>query len=127
MKKNKIVWCDRSFFPADIGFCPTKKAWNKFCKGIKIDRKYPTDAGYFTCFVDSNGSHSLVVTINHQKYDESKESTLVHESVHVYQEILKIMGQEENPGPEIEAYMIQFIFENLYRAYLKTRVNGDKK
>lgn len=46
---------------------------------------------------------------------------LVHEAVHVYQDMLTVM-REDNPGIEFEAYSIQHISFNLFKEYQK-RIN----
>lgn len=45
---------------------------------------------------------------------------LAHEAVHVWQFIKKTIGETE-PGWEMEAYSVQAIFQNLYRAWFDVR------
>lgn len=42
----------------------------------------------------------------------TKPSVIVHEAVHVFKAMMRDAG-EENPGEEVEAYCIQFIFEQM--------------
>jgi hypothetical protein len=50
-------------------------------------------------------------------------STIVHEAVHVWQFICRVIG-EDDPGIETEAYSIQHITEMLIDAYCKTQGKG---
>ena len=43
-------------------------------------------------------------------------STLVHESVHIWQKLKKEMS-EEKPSKEFEAYSIEYIFKDLMQMY----------
>lgn len=52
-------------------------------------------------------------------------STLVHESVHVWQEFKSIIG-EDNPSREFEAYSIEGIFTELMRQYGESK-EGKRK
>lgn len=51
-------------------------------------------------------------------------STLVHESVHVFQKIMHEIGEDE-PGYEIEAYSIQNIFSTLLNEYARQKELSD--
>lgn len=47
---------------------------------------------------------------------------LLHEAVHVWQKIKKLMGEKE-PSSEFEAYSIQAIAQDLFKMYEESEVN----
>lgn len=50
--------------------------------------------------------------------NKSAINTLIHEGVHVFQNIMEFIG-EDKPGKEVEAYTIADIVENLIQEYVK--------
>lgn len=62
---------------------------------------------------DESGEVLLVVYFPKSKMSSLfTESLLCHESIHIWQEIKLLMG-EEKPSAEFEAYSIQLIFQDL--------------
>ena len=111
-----------------IGFCPNEKAWRKYLKSINLPAlPYPdSDACVqtFTC-----GAERSCLVCVHPKFDRLYRSKhvsvvglLVHECTHVWQQVLKHIGETEKPSSEIEAYNIQYIFQQIYSAYIRTRI-----
>ncbi|MER8075392.1 hypothetical protein [Acinetobacter pittii] len=47
---------------------------------------------------------------------------LLHEAVHVWQKVKKLMGEKE-PSSEFEAYSIQSIAQDLFKMYEESEVN----
>lgn len=47
---------------------------------------------------------------------------LLHEAVHVWQKVKKLMGEKE-PSSEFEAYSIQAIAQDLFKMYEESEVN----
>lgn len=50
---------------------------------------------------------------------------LVHEAVHVYQRMMIDVGETE-PGIEVEAYCIQFIFQQMYQEIERRKACADQ-
>lgn len=67
---------------------------------------------------DLGGAMYILVSLPLTDYLEGKDTlagllgVLTHECVHIYQELIKLMN-EEDPSSEFEAYSIQKIFEDL--------------
>lgn len=71
----------------------------------------------------SNGAYAVV-----QLGDTSERKPievyglLLHEAVHVWQKVRKLMGEKE-PSSEFEAYSIQAIAQDLFEMYEESEVN----
>nr|WP_312824975.1 hypothetical protein [Acinetobacter oleivorans] len=71
----------------------------------------------------SNGAYAVV-----QLGDTSERNLievyglLLHEAVHVWQKVKKLMGEKE-PSSEFEAYSIQAIAQDLFKMYEESEVN----
>lgn len=71
----------------------------------------------------SNGAYAVV-----QLGDTSERKLievyglLLHEAVHVWQKVRKLMGEKE-PSSEFEAYSIQAIAQDLFKMYEESEVN----
>lgn len=71
----------------------------------------------------SNGAYAVV-----QLGDTSERKVieiyglLLHEAVHVWQKVKKLMGENE-PSSEFEAYSIQAIAQDLFKMYEESEVN----
>lgn len=131
MNKHSVIWCDRGWLPTYYGFCPSKFAWEREMKRLKIKDAppYPDTDGRTTRFektentVDMMGDTIIVTIADHidKRKDVAAICALIgHEAVHVWQFIREDIG-EDNPGREIEAYAIQYITLALCGAYRKTR------
>lgn len=125
MPKQDVIWCERGLFPVHFGFCPSQKAWDKEMERLgKITESYPTSHGKATPFKnkDTGSVCGVLVTVSEDRKRTVCQvvGLLVHESVHVWQEVLKSMG-EDKPSSEFEAYALQHIFSELLEAYMKTR------
>lgn len=123
---DKVIWCDRGWQPMFFGFCPSEKAWKKEVKRLgHIDADYPAASGCCTVFHETKGQgECILVTVIDGA--ENKHSMieivglLVHEATHVWQHILKNIG-EKSPSIEFEAYSMQAISMALIDAFDKTR------
>lgn len=112
------------------GFCPDKKAWDKFWKAVDTGKMdipvYPSSEGR-TTFLDPRGFnviHEVALVTMGDETDKDPiqvASLLVHEAVHIKQAILSCFG-ERNVGDETEAYMVQRIAQDLMYMYVNTRV-----
>ncbi|ASY62523.1 hypothetical protein SJ05684_c10660 [Sinorhizobium sojae CCBAU 05684] len=123
---DRVIWCDKGWQPMYFGFCPSEKAWKKEVKRLgHIDAEYPTNAGTCTVFHETKGwGECILVTIADGAESERNMleivGLLVHEATHVWQYILKHMG-EKSPSAEFEAYSMQAISMALVQAFDKTR------
>lgn len=123
---RSVLWLDQGWQPAYIGFCPTKKAWKREMRrmGIKDAAAFPAASGTTNTFEDKSGKLSIIVTLA-EGVEKSVSriqiaGLLAHEATHVWQFVRKHMGEHE-PSVEFEAYSVQAIFQNLYRAWFDTR------
>jgi len=122
---DRVIWCDRGFFPVHYGFCPSETAWEREMKRLGArGEPYPiTDASATTCRNKKSGDVAVIVRIAERHDAMSAVATMAmiaHEAVHVWQEIRKEMG-EETPSPEFEAYALQDIILQLGAAYVQSR------
>lgn len=127
-RKNKVIWLEKGWQPVYIGFCPSRKAWNReIQKKFKTSEPYPIQNGRCTFFTHADGKSSVVVTIDSKIAEHYNGveimALLAHEAVHVFKFICDSIG-EDNPSSEFEAYSIQSILLQLCSAYEKT--TGDK-
>lgn len=112
----------------NIGLCLTDEQLQREKKLLKVDGAldFPLPGnGRVLEFTNKELSYCNIVCLNipDDAMPVSINGLIAHESVHVYQHIMDYIG-EENPGTEIEAYIIQTIFENLCEAY--NAVKGKK-
>lgn len=122
---NKVIWCDSAWFPFYYGFCPNEKAWAAQMRNMKIkNAPYPTSVGACTQFIRDNGDLIVLVTIRDNVHKHFSKigilGFLTHEATHVWQNMIDKMG-EQGPSREFEAYAIQNISLELWRAFLNTR------
>ncbi|WP_284086984.1 hypothetical protein [Acinetobacter pittii] len=71
----------------------------------------------------SNGAYAVVQLgdTSERKFIEIY-GLLLHEAVHVWQKVKKLMGEKE-PSSEFEAYSIQAIAQDLFKMYEESEVN----
>ena len=123
-----MIWLDRSLLisPVYYGLCKTEKDFKKELKRLGINKKeWPefikndqSDATFHHFDNTSTNNSCCIVCIRVTK-DVSKiqvYSLLVHEAVHIWQEIRETIG-ERCPATEQEAYAIQAISQQLFTAY----------
>lgn len=100
------------------------------CKKIKIDAdliSMPPGANATTNFLvdESGGNMEIIVYMPYADVDLFMQQGLViHESVHIWQELKTLMGEKE-PSIEFEAYSIQRIAQDLL--YLLELSNVEKR
>lgn len=120
---DKVVWCNRGWYPIYYGFCPSEKAWKSALKRLGITSEpYPDTDGKCT-FLEKNGKDlCAIVTIKDHSDPTEVIGILVHEAMHIWQAIKENIG-EKDPGHEQEAYAMQAMTMELIDAYNKTRKN----
>lgn len=125
---DKVVWCDIGWMPVNVGFCPSVAVLAKEYKRLT---KQTYDEGVSEIFGrtiqlrGSDGSNVVLVVLGGVGADNALEVmlTLVHEAVHVWQNVCAIIG-EDRPGRETEAYSIERISRALIEAYCSTTGKG---
>ena len=101
-------------FPVQYGFCANEKEWKSIVRSSKNPSiSYPSTHGCCN-LIEFEGYKKIIVTIKIDKDSDPLDfmTTLVHESVHVFQFICEEVC-EEYPSNELEAYYIEEIFTNL--------------
>lgn len=124
-KADRVIWCDRGFFPVHYGFCPSEAAWKREVARLgAADEPYPL-ADARACVFDNRktGSVAIIVTVDERLITSSAVATMAliaHESAHIWQAVLNKMG-EGDPSPEFEAYALQDTILRLGAAYVQSR------
>jgi hypothetical protein len=119
-----MKYCDRSIHSLALyfGLCLSEKGFKKELYRLKL--KQPVDflrnarADATVHFLHTDKTNVAIVCLRPAK-EHSLEiiyGLLVHESVHIWQEHLKLIG-EKNPSPEFDAYAIQNISQKLMLSY----------
>ena len=97
--------------------CFNKKAFKSLCKEMKC-KNYGTfineGADATVHFFQKDGITRAVVCIAANDNTIEFLGLLCHECVHIWQELKRFM-REDQPGDEVEAYMIQEIYKNLLK------------
>ena len=109
-KEITIEWCVSPFEHAKYTLFTSRKKMRK--AGFE---PISSNAPAATHFYDDE---KIVVLLDDKAdvTDSEKVALLVHESVHVWQEIRNRMGEKE-PSSEFEAYSVQSIFLGLLSLY----------
>lgn len=129
------VWQDRSLMVSPIyyGLVTSHSLLAKELKKLGKPELIHTHefldkgSGATTNFMENeNGEMAAIVCLFEHKHDKEQIfSLLVHEAVHIWQEIKKEM-REENPSLEFEAYSIQRISQNLFYEFKKQTKKENK-
>ncbi len=124
----KPKWLDRTLFVSShyITLCTTEKLFKKTLKCLNIAKKDRPEflsawsssatAHFFEHREDKKASVVICVGSTEGKTLIQVHALLVHESVHIWQEIKAYLG-ETNPSVELEAYAIQNISQQLMLEY----------
>lgn len=109
-----MKWFKTTPFPTTYCLITTLDPYKKWCKRNKIvpDTISDEDVGA----VLTHGSYCFVYITPGVKNKWELFDTIVHESVHVFQESVAYVV-EEKPGIEAEAYQIAAIATNLLKEY----------
>lgn len=129
----KTKWLDRTLItsPYYIGLCFDEVSFHRELKRLKVPRKdWPsftstTHADATVHFLTCKSKRCAIVTIKRRKDIKLEQAyaMLVHEAVHIWQEIKEYIG-ERYPSSEFEAYSIQTIAQRLMLAYKGGNKNG---
>lgn len=125
-----MIWLSRNLFvmPGYYGLCTTPKDFAKAMKRLKIpekDQPAPLGAAHahattHTFSKDDNLCFIVYMSKEAAKKQPMEEchALLVHEGVHIWQDIVKHIG-EQAPSKEFEAYVIQKIALEMMVAWTK--------
>lgn len=118
--KTGAIYGSRLIFPFFFAFVASEEIWDREMKRLKVtDTPYPTSTGHCMTLMGNQETPCCLVTL-HERSDDADPGfiagILAHEAVHVWQAMVKSMG-ERKPGVEFEAYMIQHITVELMAAY----------
>ena len=124
-RRDRVIWCNRGWYPVYYGFCPSESAWNRELKRLSVKREsYPTVDARTTHLENAKGDLCCIVTMRSTKRGEvnaiQRAALFAHEAVHVWQAIRENID-EQSPSHEMEAYAVQAIAQELMLAYEKTR------
>jgi len=114
-----IKWCDRSLLisPVYYTLIKSQKDFDKVCRklGVKPFNWLKTEhSNATTHFFTKDDKVTAVVCIDTNSGSPNQiRSLIVHEAVHIKQEICALLG-ETHPSREFEAYMLQSITDELF-------------
>lgn len=113
MKRKKQQWFSSPFQHIVYTLCQTKKQIRK----TGFEPTSSTADGNVTFYTNQDGGYAAIVYIRkNNRNDIENYGLIVHEAVHIWQEIKLRMG-EESPGVEFEAYSIQAIAQDLFQIW----------
>ena len=128
MKAKKSIWLDRTVvYGPYLCLCLNQADMDEACAQLNAPKQSlpRLDACVITLTKGSKMSCLVYLKdITGQSY-VSTMAMIVHESVHVFQEMCQMMG-EDKPSKEFEAYSIQNISQTLFEA-LEKRIKVDSK
>ena len=112
-------WCNTAllYSPVEYGLCKSEEDYHKTLKklGMPISEwsDFVTKDAATNLFMVKGKRHAIVCIGSTKGYTKEQiNSLLVHEAVHVWQDICEQIG-ERFPSDEFEAYGIQMISQNL--------------
>ena len=120
-----MKWLGRRMMtlPVFLGLCQDERKFKKELLRLKLTETWPwltsDHADATTHFLHNDkGDRTVIVCIRNKPGITLCQAyaLLVHESVHVWQEVKEIIGERE-PSKEFEAYSIQAIAQELMVAY----------
>lgn len=118
-------WCGRTLLktPIRYGLCMSQKEFDVALTKLGLETEPWVSVGdaALTHIITTGNKVSVIVCLATPSSTETLEqtySTLVHEAVHVWQEIREYIG-EQRAGNEQEAYCIEQIAYNLMNEYRK--------
>ena len=128
--RDVIWWMPHLWWPCNIGFCPTEKAWDQLMKSKGIKEFYShteggKQLGVFTTFIGYPPYDFGLMTIAPEldtKDPIDLSGLVVHECVHAFQFVAQVMN-ERDPSPEFQAYGTQQIYLFMMNAYQKSRLD----
>lgn len=122
-----MKWCERTnAVPCPyFGLALTESDYLKAMKRLKVTNPPPwvsANANATAHTLTKDGDITVLVCLRPRKNItlEQTHSLLVHEAVHIWQEIRDHIG-ESKPSSEFEAYTVQWLSQQLFYAYRDLR------
>lgn len=125
-------WLDRgTVYTPYLTLCLSEKDYIKACKHLKDNCPSPwlgKDANASTHTYENKEKITCIVCLDENKIDDQVAliSVLVHEAVHVFQQMCESIG-ETKPSAEFHAYSIEKISYRLINEYRRQRDARNKK
>lgn len=126
MASRSLTWCARDAFllPLCYTACFSEKAFQREMRRLRVPANAQppfvmASANASTHFFEkSDGSVAAIVCMDTGTDAEPIQVAclLVHEAVHIWQEAMRLIG-EDKPSAEFEAYTIQTISQELMYLY----------
>lgn len=123
-----MEWLDRTLMqnPVRYGLCTSEADFHKALRKMKAPPKdWPpflstshanATVHHFDCV---DGPAAIVcMPIDRKRNPVEIYGLLIHEAVHIWQEIRENIGEKE-PSAEFEAYSVQWVAQQLIAAYIK--------
>lgn len=112
--------------PVYLGLCRSAEELRKECRRLRIDARMEPEfladgaSGAVVTIAKDNEVACIVCIGDTVGISPIKvASTLVHEAVHVWQQVKRALG-ETDPSDEFEAYSIGTIAERLFDAFVES-------
>lgn len=126
------IWCNRNLMVAPLYYslCINERMFHKELKKLGISQQSwrpfigsPQSQGTTHFFHKGDGKVCAIVCVKvAEESGVEIAGLLVHEAVHVWQEVRSLIGERE-PSSEFEAYSIQTISQELMAQY-RDQVSG---
>lgn len=122
----KTKWLDRNLIQNPLYFClcTSPAILKSELKKMKCDAEIniPIGKSATTNFLKNERNETVVIVClyDHSTDLEQIHALLVHEAIHIWQEIKDILG-EKNPSHEFEAYSIQQISQQMFYEYKRQK------
>lgn len=121
-KKYKPQWRQTPFQHIVYTLCQTRKQIKK----TGFEPTNSTSDGNVTFYTKGNECAAIVYLRKNNRTDIENFGLIVHEAVHIWQEVKLRMG-EENPSLEFEAYSIQAIAQDLFEIWRDLNNDMEKR
>lgn len=126
---SRVRWLERGLVssPVYLALCRSEQALQRELRRLRIPAKdWPqflggTASASTMIFSNSDDETACIVCIGDVSEDTPTRvaALLVHEAVHVWQEVKRVMG-ETDPSSEFEAYSVQSISQKLFDAFVES-------
>lgn len=119
-KVKEPNWLNAGHLPFRFALVTSKAEWRWVQKDVGHQAKWQKPTGAITWWFNHGGHLTVLVAVNPKADEEAALKFLVHEAVHVWQNVRKHIGEHE-PSKEFEAYTVDGIFVALWEAWKEKR------
>lgn len=122
MKKlKKVKFISNGPYPAFIGYCNSKKAWNHLMKHLNIKNSADfAECGRCDQLESSSGGLTIIISINPKAFKHNKKrdiySMLSHEAKHAHDALMDHIKEFKRDG-EMSAYTIDWLVREGAKAF----------